>query len=103
VLKSREAHVDVNLLKRTGAYRPRIVLNYLRELGDEATTANVNFQERPDSEFEVGGIPIPRDMFHGVFGLTVRMVSGLEYTFEYETTQATNESHNAVHFRMRFK
>ena len=79
------------------------MLNYLHGFADDSTLADVNFQQRPDSHFEVTGLPIPRDVFHGLFGLTMRSLSGLEYTFEYETTQATNESHNAVHFRMRFK
>src|SRR5262249_3502868 len=102
-LKSRQTHIDINALKKTGAWRPRIVLNFIHEFADEATLADVSFQQRPESQFEVNGIPIPRDMFHGLFGLTMRTLSGLEYTFEYETTQASNESHNAVHFRVRFK
>jgi hypothetical protein len=103
VLRSREARFDFHAFKKTGTWRPRILLNYLREFGDDATQANVNFDQRPDSQFQVTGLPIPRDTFHGLFGLTMRSLSGLEYTFEYETTQASNESHNAVHFRMRFK
>ncbi len=99
----RQSEVDLNLFKKSGAWRPRIVLNYLHEFADDSTLADVNFQQRPDSQFEVTGLPIPRDVFHGLFGLTMRSMSGLEYTFEYETTQASNESHNAVHFRMRFK
>jgi fibronectin-binding autotransporter adhesin len=101
VLKSRETHFDFNTFKQSGSWRPRIVLNYLREFGDDATVADVNFQQRPESQFQVTGIPIPRDMFHGLFGLTMRTLSGLEYTVEYETTQASNESHNAVRFRVR--
>ena len=103
VLQSREVRFDFHAFKKTGGWRPRILLNYMREFGDDATSADVNFKERPESQFQVTGLPIPRDMFHGLFGLTMRSMSGLEYTVEYETTQATNESHNAVHFRMRFR
>jgi autotransporter-associated beta strand protein len=102
-LKSRESHLEVNLFKRTGAFRPRAHVTYRREFGDEATTADVNFENRPDSQFEVQGLPLPRDTFHGLFGMTVRTLSGLEYTFEYETQQAKDESHHALHFRMRFR
>jgi hypothetical protein len=76
------------------------VVNYVRQLGDDATLADVNFQARPDSQFLVGGIPIPRNMFHGLFGLTMHRL-GWQFTLEYETTQASNESHNAVRFRVR--
>jgi len=103
VLQSRELRFDFHAFKKTGGWRPRVLLNYMREFGDDATSADVNFKERPESQFQVTGLPIPRDMFHGLFGLTMRSMSGLEYTVEYETTQATNESHNAVHFRMRFR
>lgn len=102
-LKSRESNVDVNLFKKTGAWRPRVLLHYRREFGDDETKADVNFNERPDSQFEVSGLPVPKDTYHGLFGLTVRTALGLEYTFEYETQQAKDESHHAFHFRMRFR
>ena len=46
---------------------------------------------------------MPTTTFHGLFGLTIRTFTGLEYTFEYETLQAKGESHNSVHFRMKFR
>ena len=36
-------------------------------------------------------------------GLTMHSQIGLEYILEYETQQASGESHHAFHFRMRFK
>jgi hypothetical protein len=48
-------------------------------------------------------LPVPRNAFQGLFGLTMRTQSGLEMTVEYETEQAPDEAHNAVHFRMRFR
>jgi autotransporter-associated beta strand protein len=102
-LTSRESHVDIHLFKKTGAWRPRMLVTYRREFSDDATSADVNFQNRPDSQFEVTGLPVPRDTYHGLFGLSMRTLSGLEYTFEYETQQARDESHHAVHFRMRFR
>jgi autotransporter-associated beta strand protein len=103
VFKSHETHLEVLLFKKTGAWRPRMLLTYRREFADDVTKADVNFEDRPDSQFEVNGLPVPRDTYHGLFGLTVRTLSGLEYTLEYETQQAKDESHHAFHFRMRFR
>jgi hypothetical protein len=101
-LTMREANVDLHLFKRSGNWRPNILMTYRREVGDDTTGADVNFAGRPDSQFEVQGVPIPTDTFQGLFGLTARIL-GLEYTFEYETKQSRDESHHAVHFRMRFR
>lgn len=102
-LVSHESHFEVDLFKKTGGWRPRMLITFRREFGDDATTADVNFENRPDSQFEVTGLPIPRNTFHGLFGLTMHSQLGLEYILEYETQQASGESHHAFHFRMRFK
>ena len=102
-LVSHESHFEVHLFKKTGGWRPRMLVTYRREFGDDVTTADVNFENRPDSQFQVSGLPIPRNTFNGLFGLTVQSQIGLQYIFEYETQQASGESHHAFHFRMRFK
>ena len=101
-ITSREANLDVHLFKRKGNWRPNILMSYRHESGDQSTAANLNFEGRPDSQFEVQGVSVPMDTFQGLFGLTAR-IFGLEYTVEYETKQSREESHNAFHFRMRFR
>ncbi len=102
-LKTRESDININLFRRTGAWRPRVLLDFRRQIGDQAPTADVQFAGRSDSQFTVNGLPVPQNAFQGLFGLTMRTQSGLEWTIEYETQQAQDESHNAVHFRMRFR
>jgi fibronectin-binding autotransporter adhesin len=102
-LASRESDVNIHLFRRSGVWRPRVLLDFRRQIGDEAPTADVQFAGRADSQFIVNGLPVPRNAFQGLFGLTMRTGSGFELTFEYETQQAVDESHNAVHFRMRFR
>jgi uncharacterized protein with beta-barrel porin domain len=102
-LRTRESDVNINLFRRSGAWRPRVLLDFRRQIGDQAPTADVQFAGRADSQFVVNGLPVPRNAFQGLFGLTMRTQSGLEMTVEYETEQAPDEAHNAVHFRMRFR
>jgi hypothetical protein len=102
-LKTREGTFEGHYYRRTGSWRPNILVSFTREVGDDTTEADVNFADNPDSQFVVRGAQIPVNTFHGLFGLTMRTLMGLEYTFEYETQQAKGESHNSVHFRMRFR
>ncbi len=102
-MSTRESDVNIHLFRRSGTWRPRVLLDFRRQLGDEAPTADVQFAGRTDSQFVVNGLPVPRNAFQGLFGLTMRSGSGLEFTLEYETEQAPDEAHNAVHFRMRFR
>lgn len=101
-LTTKEGTFEGHYYKRTGNWRPNILVSYAREVGIETTQADVNFAGSTASQFAVEGVPVPVSTFHGLFGLTVR-TSGLEYTFEYETRQAKGESHNSVHFRLKFK
>jgi fibronectin-binding autotransporter adhesin len=103
VLQTREGTFEGHYYKRTGNWRPNILVSYTREVGDDTTQADVNFAGYPQSRFVVQGAQVPITTFHGLFGLTVRTFTGLEYTFEYETQQARGESHNSVHFRMKFR
>jgi fibronectin-binding autotransporter adhesin len=102
-IKTRESNVDLHVFKRSGNWRPNIMMTYRREFGDNTTVTDVNFAGQPNSQFAVEGVPVPVNTFQGLFGLTMRSFSGLEYTFEYETQVAQNETHNAIHFRMRFR
>ena len=102
-VKSRESNADLHIFRRSGNWRPNLLMTYRREFGDDTTVADVNFAGRPDSQFEVQGVPVPVNTYTGLFGLTMRTFTGLEFTFEYETKQAKDESHHAVHFRMRFR
>jgi autotransporter-associated beta strand protein len=103
ILQTREADVNMLSYRRSGTWRPRIYVSYLRQLGDQNTTSNMQIGDQPAGQYEVTGVPIPVDVFHGVFGVTMHSAAGLEYTFEYETQRAKDEDHNAVHFRVRFK
>ena len=102
-MKMRESHVEVHLFRRSGGWRPNILVNYRRELGDRSTQADVRFAGSPDSQFAVQGLPLPVNTFSGLFGLAMRTGSGLEYTLDYRTQQAKGESHHSVSFRMRFR
>ena len=102
-LETRESDINIHLFRRSGAWRPRVLLDFRRQIGDQAPTADVQFAGRADSQFVVNGLPVPRNAFQGLFGLTMRTQSGLEMTVEYETEQAPDEAHNAIHFRMRFR
>jgi hypothetical protein len=101
-LTTREGSFEGHYYKRTGNWRPNILVSFTREVGSETTQADVNFAGNANSQFGVEGAQVPANTFHGLFGLTVR-AAGLEYTFEYETRQARGESHNAIHFRMKFR
>jgi uncharacterized protein with beta-barrel porin domain len=102
-LKTRESDINIHLFRRSRTWRPRVQLDFRRQIGDGATSADVQFAGRSDSQFVVNGLPVPHNAFQGVFGLTMRTQAGLELTLEYETEQAPDEAHNAVHFRMRFR
>ena len=103
VLKTREGDFNVHLFRRRGTWRPNILVNYRRELGDDTTSADVQLADQPAGRFVVNGVPVAQDQFHGLAGLTMRTGSGFEYTFEYETRRAKDENHQGVHFRVRFK
>jgi autotransporter-associated beta strand protein len=100
-LKTKEADVNINSYKRTGSWRPNVRISYRRELADRTTTSGMQLGDQAAGEFQVSGVPIPVDEFHGIFGLTLRTF-GLEYTIEYETRRAKDENHQGVHFRARF-
>jgi uncharacterized protein with beta-barrel porin domain len=100
---TREATMEGHYYRRTGSWRPNVLVSYRREVGDDTTQADVTFAGDPNSQFTVQGALVPINTFHGLFGLTLRTALGLEYTFEYETQQAKGESHNSVHFRMKFR
>jgi len=102
-LKTQEADVDVHVFRRTGTWRPRVLVTYRRQFGDDATGADVQFVNQPAGSFVVNGVPIAQDEFHLIAGVTMRTGLGLEYTFEYETRVAKDENHQGVHFRVRFK
>lgn len=103
VFKTKEADVNIHAFRRSGTWRPRILLSYRRELGDLATNSNVQLGGQSAGDFIVNGVPIPQSEFHGLFGLTMRTSLGFEYTIEYETRVAKDENHQGVHFRVRFK
>jgi hypothetical protein len=100
---ARESHVEWHLFRKTGNWRPNILVNYRRESGDDTTKADVAFEGAPNSQFPVQGVTVPVNNYQGLFGLSIRTFSGLIYTFEYETQQSSTESHHAVHFRVKFK
>ena len=102
-LVTKESDVDFKLLRQSGKYRPLLQMPYRRELGDDATAANMQLGDLPAGRYLVNGVPIPRDQYHLVAGLTLHTDDGTQYTLEYETLQATGESHQGVHLRVRFK
>jgi hypothetical protein len=102
-LHTRDTNIDFHTWKRSGNYRPNILVSIHHASGDTGNYADLHFAGAPDSGFDTSGAQIPLNTFSGLFGLTVRSFSGLEYTLEYETRQSDQESTNAVHFRMRFR
>jgi hypothetical protein len=103
IFKTRDASVDFHAFRRSGNWRPNILVSYHHTYGDITNVADVKFQAVPNSQFDVIGAQVPIDTYNGLFGLTVRSFSGLEYTVEYETRQSKDESTNAFHFRVRFR
>ncbi|HEY2151752.1 MAG TPA: autotransporter-associated beta strand repeat-containing protein [Vicinamibacterales bacterium] len=103
IFKTRDANVDFHAFRRSGNWRPNILASYHHTYGDITNVADVKFQGVPNSQFDVIGAQVPIDTYNGLFGLTVRSFSGLEYTVEYETRQSKLESTNAFHFRVRFR
>ena len=102
-LTTKEADVNIHTYRRSGSWRPNLQINFRRELGDDLTNADVQFTGQPTTDFQVNGVPIAQDQLHIIAGLTMRTKLGLEYTIEYETLRATNENHQGVHFRVRFR
>ncbi len=103
IFQTRDASVDFHAFRRSGNWRPNILVSYHHTYGDISNVADVKFQGVPNSQFDVVGAQVPLDTYNGLFGLTVRTGSGLEYTVEYETRQSVDESTNAFHFRVRFR
>ena len=102
-LETRESDININLFRRSGAWRPRVLLDFRRQIGEQAPTADVQFAGRADSQFVVNGLPVPRNAFQGLFGLTMRTQSGLEMTVEYRNRAGAGRSAQCDHFRMRFR
>jgi len=75
---------------------------YRREFGDDWTRAKATFAGDPNSQFSVQGMPVPRDTFQGLGGLTMRSAAGLLYTLEYQFLRSTDETRHSVRFRVRF-
>ena len=103
IFQTRDANVDFHAFRRSGNWRPNILVSYHHTYGDITNVADVKFQGVPNSQFDVVGAQVPIDTYNGLFGLTVRTGSGLEYTVEYETRQSKDEATNAFHFRVRFR
>ena len=82
-LTTKEADVNIHTYRRSGSWRPNLQIDFRRELGDDATNADVQFAGQPSTDFQVNGVPIARDQFHAILGLTMRTALGIEYTIEY--------------------
>ncbi len=79
-LHTQDANIDFHTWKRTGSYRPNIQISVHHTSGDTGNYADLHFAGAPDSGFSTTGAQIPLNTFSGLFGLTVRTFSGLEYT-----------------------
>ncbi len=100
-LSAGETNVDFHAFRRSGTWRPNVLLTYRRQFGDDFTSANVAFAGNPDSEFAVKGFPVPRNTFQGLFAITMRSAAGLLFTLEYQTLQNSEESRNSVRCKVR--
>jgi len=101
-LSTREFNIDLHHFRRSGTWRPNILVMYRREFGDDWTRAKATFAGDPNSQFSVQGMPVPRDTFQGLGGLTMRSAAGLLYTLEYQFLRSTDETRHSVRFRVRF-
>jgi hypothetical protein len=102
-MTTREADININIFRRSGAFRPRFLLNYRREFAPDATTAEVAFVGQKNGNFEVAGLPIPQAEYQGLTGFTMHGRLGLEYTLEYSFRHSKEETHNVLSFRVRFR
>jgi len=100
-LKSNQTNFDFHVFRPKGTWRPNILVTYRREFGDDFTSANVDFAGNPNSPFSVQGFAMPKNVFQGLFGITMRSRGGLLYTLEYHTLQSNEESRHGLKFRVR--
>ena len=100
---SSQADVQLNAFRRTGGIRPHFTVRYRRELGDADTTTNVQFADRPESEFAVEGLGFGENTMTALGGVTVHTNSDIEYTIDYEVRHAAGQTAQSVHFRLRYK
>ncbi|HEX4346937.1 MAG TPA: autotransporter-associated beta strand repeat-containing protein [Vicinamibacterales bacterium] len=98
----KEADVNVNSQKKSGKWRPRFQMEYRRTFAPDDTTANLNFNGDPAANFQTQGLPIPKNEYQGIAGITMRG-NFLEYTIEYHFAKLQGETHNSLSFRMHFK
>ena len=100
-LSTKEFSVDLHQFRYTGTWRPNIWLTYRREFGEDWTRAAMNFVGNANSDFTVQGMPVPRDTFQGLFGITMRTGRGLLYTFEYQIMHSSEELRQSLRFKVR--
>ena len=48
-------------------------------------------------------MPIPRDTYQGLLGITMRSAAGLLYTLEYHFLRSSDEHRQGIRFRVRFR
>jgi uncharacterized protein with beta-barrel porin domain len=101
-MKLTEADILINAFRRQGAWRPRGMFMYRREIQTDDTEVEMNFVDQPDSRFSTRGLPIGRDTIMGLLELTLRTASGLQYSLKYEMRRATGELRQKLGFRVRF-
>jgi fibronectin-binding autotransporter adhesin len=98
----KEADVNVASARKSGKWRPHFLLEYRKEFAPTATTANLNFEGRPDASFETEGLPIPQTEYKGLAGITMHG-SFLEYTIEYHFAKSQGEKHQSLSVRLHFR
>ncbi len=100
-LSYKETNLDFHLFRRSGTWRPNVLVTYRREFGDEFSVADLSFAGNPDTPFAVRGFPVPRNTFQGLFAITMRSVAGLLLTMEYQTLQNSEESRHSLRCKVR--
>jgi len=100
-LSTREFNIDIHHFRHAGTWRPNIWVTYRRDFGESWTRAGAAFAGAPTNEFEIQGMPVPRDTFQGLFGITMRSRAGIGYTIEYQFMRNSDETRQSFRFKVR--
>lgn len=101
-VKMRQADARFYIWRRERDVRPYLEIMYRRELTAGLNTLKVEFDDIPNSGFQVEGLPMPRNMFSARGGVTLMTWLGA-WTFEYHYRHAPNQTVHGGDIRVRFK
>ena len=97
-----QTDIKVHVWRQKGDIRPFFQSSVRREMSNGDTTTDLQFAGRPDSQFNVNGLPAPGNTFMAKGGVTFMSFIG-SLTFEYEVKRAPDEHRQGLAIRARFK